>query len=220
MSSSPENWRGKRLLLSAGPTREALDPVRYLSNASSGRMGAALAAAALARGAQVDVVLGPCEAVFPAGARLHPVVSAREMDAAMRALFARADAVIAAAAVCDWRPAAYSRSKLKKRGAAATLRLVANPDIIAGLGARNARLKKRKALCAFALETGARLANARQKLAAKRVDLVVANGPEALQGTRTSLTLVRAGMRPRNIGPVSKTRAAGAILDALGNLLV
>ncbi len=123
------------ILITAGPTREHLDDVRFLSNGSSGRMGCALAGAAIAAGHPVELVLGPCEARPPAAATVHPVVSGLEMLAAAQAGFARADVVIAAAAVSDWRPASRAVGKPPRAPGGFCLELVPNPDIVATLAA-------------------------------------------------------------------------------------
>ncbi len=160
-----------RILITAGPTREALDPVRFLSNRSSGKMGFALARAAARRGHAVILVSGPVALRTPAGVRRVPVVSADEMLAAVRRRFPRCDALIMAAAVADWRPARAARRKLKKAAGPPVLRLVPTPDILRALAPR----KGHRLVVGFAAETGRLLAEARRKLRAKRLDLVVAN---------------------------------------------
>ncbi|MEB3329774.1 MAG: bifunctional phosphopantothenoylcysteine decarboxylase/phosphopantothenate--cysteine ligase CoaBC [Candidatus Sericytochromatia bacterium] len=161
---------GLRVLVSAGGTREPLDPVRYLGNRSSGRMGHAVAAAAGARGAEVTLVTtAPARA--PAGVRVVAVETALEMKAAIDARFDDVDVVVMAAAVADYRPAAPHASKRKKDREGWDLRLVPNPDILAELGAR----KQHQVLVGFAAETGDPVVAARDKLARKRADLVVGN---------------------------------------------
>jgi phosphopantothenoylcysteine decarboxylase/phosphopantothenate--cysteine ligase len=203
-------WRGKTVLVTAGPTREHLDPVRFLSNASSGKMGYALARAARRRGARVILVSGPTALKAPAGVRRVPVVSARQMHEQVLRRASRAHLVLAAAAVADWRPARYSPRKLKKSARAAVPfpPLRRNPDILASLG----RLKPRPRLVGFALETHRAADFAREKMRAKNLDLIVANGPAALEGDST-----RALLLPRH-GPAlpfrgSKTALARAVLD-------
>lgn len=161
-----------RCLITAGPTREPLDPVRFLSNRSSGRMGYALAAAALRAGARVTLVSGPVAIPPPRGARLLRVETAREMCRATLREARRADLVIMAAAVADYRPASPVRRKIKKRAERLVLRLVKTPDILAEIGRRKPR---RQVLVGFAAETHELLAHARAKLERKNLDFIVAN---------------------------------------------
>ncbi|MEZ4465609.1 MAG: bifunctional phosphopantothenoylcysteine decarboxylase/phosphopantothenate--cysteine ligase CoaBC [bacterium] len=165
---------GKTVVISAGPTREHLDPVRFLSNPSSGRMGFAIAEAARQAGARVVLVHGPVAIAPPAGVQAVPVVGARDMDAAVRHHAAGADAVVMSAAVADWRPASESAVKEHKSGATKVVEFVRTPDILAGLGAARAGAA-RPVLVGFAAETGDPIASARGKLARKGVDLIVAN---------------------------------------------
>ncbi len=162
---------GRRVVVSAGPTHEDLDPVRFIGNRSSGRMGFAIAAAAQAAGAQVTLIAGPVSLATPAGVTRIDVRSAQAMLATMTAAAAEADIVIAAAAVADYRPAAISAGKIRKSGAALTLTLVENPDILAALTA----LPRRPFLVGFAAETEDLEARARDKLARKGIDLIAAN---------------------------------------------
>ncbi len=162
---------GRRVVVSAGPTYEDLDPVRFIGNRSSGRMGFAIAVAAQAAGAQVTLIAGPVSLATPAGVMRIDVRSAQAMLAAMTAAAAEADIVIAAAAVADYRPAAASAGKIRKSGAALTLMLVENPDILAALAA----LPRRPFLVGFAAETEDLEARARAKLARKGIDLIAAN---------------------------------------------
>lgn len=175
-ASRKADMSGRQVLVSAGPTYEDLDPVRYLGNRASGKMGFALAAAAAARGAEVTLVAGPCTLRTPPGVHRVDVRSAREMERAILDGFARADAVVMAAAVADYRPVAVSEGKIKKTDQPLQLTLMRNPDILAGLG----RLRKdgRPVLVGFALETDNVIAHARLKLDKKGVDLIVANHPE------------------------------------------
>ncbi|MCU1245724.1 MAG: phosphopantothenoylcysteine decarboxylase [Acidobacteria bacterium] len=164
---------GKHVVVTAGPTREAIDPVRYLSNRSSGRMGYAIAAAARRRGAEVTLISGPTSLAAPEGVTLVPIESASQMyDAVMTAVL-RADVVIKAAAVADFAPVHVAEQKMKKRAGvdSLTLELKKNPDILAAIGA----LSPRPFLVAFAAETDSVEANAREKLVRKGADLIVAN---------------------------------------------
>ena len=170
-----------RFLVTAGPTREAIDPVRFLSNRSSGKTGFAIAAAAVARGHDVTLVAGPTALTPPKRVRRVVVESALDMFDAALAAFEHVDAVIMSAAVADYRPAHPSSTKLKKTGSELHLELVPNPDILAELGRR----KRHQVLIGFALETNDLVANARGKLRRKNLDLIVANGPGNL-GADTS----------------------------------
>jgi phosphopantothenoylcysteine decarboxylase/phosphopantothenate--cysteine ligase len=168
----PRDLEGETVLITAGPTREELDPVRFLSNYSSGKMGYAIARAARNRGARVLLVSGPTGLSAPCGVEFHPVVSAEQMHKAVMERVERAGIVIKAAAVADYRPAENAREKIKKGQADdLVLRLKRNPDILAELG----RVKGERTLVGFAAETGDLIENARKKLAEKNLDLIVAN---------------------------------------------
>ncbi len=163
---------GRTVLVTAGPTREELDPVRYLTNHSSGKMGYAIAREARNRGARVVLVSGPVELPAPQQVELVPVTTACEMHEAVMARAGSADVVVKSAAVADFRPAQRGAGKLKKGEAGTmTLELVRNPDILAELGV----LPHKPLLIGFAAETADLLSNARQKLAGKGLDLIVAN---------------------------------------------
>lgn len=168
-----QDLSGATVLVSAGPTFEDLDPVRFLGNRSTGRMGFAVAAAAAARGARALLVAGPSALATPPGVERVDVRSAREMEAAIRERLPSADAVVMAAAVADYRPAEAAPEKIGKTEGPKHLELVRNPDILAGLGAE--RSGARPVLVGFALETSDAAAKARAKLERKKVDLVVAN---------------------------------------------
>ncbi len=160
-----------KLIITAGPTREYIDPVRFISNPSSGKMGYALAARASRLGHDVVLISGPAQLPQPRGVAFVPVVSAEEMRKAVLASLAGADAVIMAAAVSDFRPAQRSRQKVKKNEASLTLRLERTADILAQLGMR----KRSYILVGFAAETERVVEHARAKLAAKKLDMIVAN---------------------------------------------
>lgn len=165
---------GRRVTVSAGGTREELDPVRFLGNWSSGRQGYALARAAAARGAKVTLVAANVALPDPAGAQVVRVTSARDMRDAVMSAAAESDAVVMAAAVADFRPETRSDAKIKKSGAAPEpLRLVQNPDILRELSSRRAR--PGQVIVGFGAETGDVLANGRAKLEAKGCDLLVVN---------------------------------------------
>jgi phosphopantothenoylcysteine decarboxylase/phosphopantothenate--cysteine ligase len=162
---------GEHVLITAGPTREAIDPVRFLSNASTGTMGIELAREALGRGAQVDLVLGPTLVDPPEAARVTRVHSAQEMSDAARACARDADIVIGAAAVADWRPIQTYAQKVRKEDVEPVVRLERTPDILAGLG----ECKSGAFLVGFAAETQAHEANAREKLRRKHLDAIAVN---------------------------------------------
>jgi phosphopantothenoylcysteine decarboxylase/phosphopantothenate--cysteine ligase len=166
--------RGKLVVVTAGPTREAVDPVRFIGNRSSGRMGYALAGAARARGARVVLVSGPTELTPPAGVEVIRVTTAAEMRDAVVPRAAQADVVIMAAAVADYTPSAAAPGKIHKDSDTLTLTLVRTPDILAELGRQRAG-KGRPMLVGFAAETDDVVAGARRKQREKGIDLVVAN---------------------------------------------
>lgn len=166
-----EDLKGERLLVTAGPNHEAIDPVRFISNRSSGKMGYALARAAVRRGADVTLVSGPTALPPPAGVRLLPVVTAAQMREAVLAEFDRATAVFMAAAVADYRPAAPPQKKVKRGRGVFSLELRPNPDILGELGRR----KQGRVLVGFAAETDSLILHAKEKLRRKKLDFIVAN---------------------------------------------
>lgn len=213
--ATPRDLSGVRILVSAGPTHEALDPVRFLGNRSSGRMGWAIAERARDRGAEVTLVAGPVALPDPPGLEVVHVRSALEMEAAIGARRDGLDAIVMAAAVADFRPREVATDKIKKREGrdAPSIELVQNPDILADLGAW--RVGPRPFLVGFAVETTDLLAAAQAKLARKKVDLVVANHASvAFEGDTNEAFLVRAGgVTPT--GTLSKRALADRILDAV-----
>ena len=176
----------KRLLITSGPTREYLDPVRYLSNASSGKMGCALAKAALKSGWEVVLISGPVALEYPREVELHTVVSTGEMyDSALR-LFPGCDMAIGAAAPCDYRPKSVSENKLSKSDFSGLVELVETPDILAALG----QIKRpEQVLVAFALETHEAKNRALQKMHRKKADFVVVNTPAAINAEATEFDI-------------------------------
>jgi phosphopantothenoylcysteine decarboxylase/phosphopantothenate--cysteine ligase len=176
LAGARKDLTGKTILVTAGPTQEPIDPVRYIGNRSSGKMGFALAGAAAARGATVTLVAGPVDRETPRGVRRIDVMTAREMNEVVHREFPAADAVVMAAAVADFAPASPSASKIKRGSlvkGSMTIDLTQNPDILKSLGER----KTRQILIGFALETEDGPVNARQKLASKNIDLIVLNNP-------------------------------------------
>jgi len=175
-----------KILLTAGPTRAYIDDVRFLTNASSGRMAAAIATAALAAGHEVTIVSGPVPVRYPARARVIPVVTTADMLAATVTELSRCDGVIAAAAPCDFAPRTRAAGKIPRQGTSLTLALEPTPDVIATL-ARQARPKQW--FVAFALEPGADPRRAFKKIEAKRCDLIVVNDVAAIEATATAVTV-------------------------------
>jgi phosphopantothenoylcysteine decarboxylase/phosphopantothenate--cysteine ligase len=203
------------ILITAGPTREYLDDVRYLSNGSSGRMGHALAEAAQAAGHRVTLVLGPVEIAPPAGVTVRPVVSALEMQAAATVAFASSDVLIAAAAVADWRPAQRATGKPPRDATSKTLELVPNPDIVAGLAAA----KGSRVVVGFALESAAAgfepaIRRGRDKLRSKHLDCIVVNLHDTIGSVDTELVLCHADGRDEVLPRQDKKAAAARIIAA------
>lgn len=210
---------GLTVLVTAGGTREAIDPVRYIGNRSSGKMGYALAEAARRRGARVILVSAPTALPPPAGVELVPVESAAQMREAVLRAFAECQVVIKAAAVADYRPAAARAQKIKKREGVFHLELEPTPDILAELG----RQKGARVLVGFAAETEALRPNALHKLNAKNLDLVVANDVSragAGFGCDTNIvTLFFRDGRVEELPCLPKSEVADRILDAVAGLL-
>jgi len=204
-----------RFLITAGPTREYLDPVRYLSNASTGRMGAALAEAAARAGHRVTLVLGPVEMPPPAVDDLVRVTSAREMFDAVADRFEACDVLLAAAAVADYRPAAPSVEKIKKGDGPLALELEPTPDILAEMARRR---RPGQVLVGFCLESEDLEARAGAKLQAKNLDLVVANPPAAIGADRQDALLLRRDGSCERLVQVTKADLAGRILAAVASL--
>ena len=213
---------GRRILVSAGPTHEAIDPVRFLGNRSSGRMGYAVAERARHRGARVVLVSGPVGIAAPPGVELVKVRSALEMQEAIASRTGDVDAIVMSAAVADFRPAEVAGHKLKKAEGeeGRTLTLVRNPDILAGLGAeRAARGGPLPVLVGFAVETEDLVGAARKKLATKQIDLVVANHASvAFEGDDNEATLVSMGGEVPT-GRITKLALSDRILDAIRDRL-
>ena len=175
-----------RILITSGPTRQFLDPVRYLTNASSGRMGRALAEAAIDLGHEVVIVSGPVDVNYPSAAHVVDVVSTEEMLAAAAAEFERCDGLIGAAAPCDYRPVRVESHKIAKTGQPIDLHLVETDDVVTTLGQR----KGRRWVVGFALETEDRRLRALAKLEQKHCDLMVSNGPEAISAADNQVEVI------------------------------
>lgn len=169
---TPKDMAGRKVLVTAGPTQEKLDPVRYISNHSTGKMGYAIARQAMLRGAEVTLVSGKVNLQPPMGVRMVPVVSAADMAQAVKADAREQDIIIKAAAVADYRPAVTADEKLKKKDDEMSLVLVRTEDILAWLGAHR---RPGQFLCGFSMETEHMLENSRAKLEKKKIDMIVAN---------------------------------------------
>ncbi len=176
-----------RILITSGPTRQYLDPVRYLTNASSGRMGASLAEAALAQGHDVVVVSGPVSVRYPDGAEVINVITTDDMLRVAGELFPKCDGAIGAAAPCDYKPHQVSDEKLSKTGRPIQLDLIETPDVIAQLGQSK---RSDQWVVGFALETDDRNFRATVKLQKKCCDLIVSNGPEAIDAMDNHVELL------------------------------
>ena len=217
--SHEQSLAGRRILVTAAGTEEALDPVRFLGNRSTGRMGFAVAAEAARRGAEVILVAGPTPLSTPVGVRRVDVRSARDMYAAVRAEYDTVDAVIKAAAVADYRPAETAAHKIKKSDGELTLTLVRNPDILYELGQR----KRHQILVGFAAETQNVAEYARGKLAKKNLDFIVANNvaeKDAGFGVATNhVQIFYADGRAEDHPLMPKAELAGVILDRLEEAL-
>ncbi len=213
---------GRTVVVTAGGTREPLDPVRYLGNRSTGRMGFAIATAAVRRGAVVHLVAAPSALPTPAGVTRHEVTTALDLQAAVTALRDEADVIVKAAAVADFRPLRVREQKLKKDAGVPTIELTPNPDILAELGAwRDGR--PRPVLVGFAAETEDLDRHGPAKLARKRADLLVVNDVSRLDagfGTETNeVTILSADGDRRDVALTTKAEVADHVLDAVLPLL-
>ena len=214
MLARQDSWRGVKVLITAGPTREPLDPVRYLSNRSSGKMGYALAEAARQRGADVTLVSGPTALPPPGGIGFVRIETAAEMRDAVLPRAASADIILAAAAVADYRPSELAAQKIKKSSGDTSLALSPNDDILALLGAQK---RPGQVLVGFAAETENLLASARRKRDAKRLDWIVANDVTAegagFDGDTNIVTLLGKGGEEISLPLRTKREVAEQILE-------
>lgn len=215
LEDRPRDLENKTILITAGATQEDIDPVRFITNRSTGKMGYALAAAAARRGARVFLVSGPTSLKVPDGVEIWKVRSAREMNDICHQLFDQVDIVIGAAAVADYRPLDYSDEKIKKGDDDLVIKLARNPDILEGLGKR----KQHQILVGFAAETNDVIRNARQKMEKKNLDLLVANdltveGAGFAVETNICTLLYKDG-REKKLPLMSKLEVAGVILDTV-----
>ncbi len=205
-----------RILITSGPTRQYIDPVRYLTNASSGRMGTALTAAVIEAGHDAVVVTGPVAVDYPAAAQVIAINSTEQMLDVCLEVFPGCDGLIAAAAPSDYRPHVVAKQKIRKTGGPLTLKLVETPDVVARLAAdRDSRW-----MVAFALETEDRRMRALQKLERKSCDLIVVNGPESMHSQETSIEVIDRKGRSLLTASGSKTEVARQILQVIGEQLI
>ena len=204
-----------RFLITAGPTREFLDPIRYLTNRSSGKMGYAIAAACRQVSPHVTLVTGPVALPVPAGVKCVPVTTAAEMAREVFRRYAKTDVVIMAAAVCDYRPRRVASQKIKKTGRSLVLQLEPTTDILLALGRR----KRRQVLVGFAAETESVERHALDKLCRKNLDLIVANDLRAFEGDTNRVTLLYADGRVERLPEMSKRKAARELMQRVLDLL-
>jgi len=200
------------ILVTAGPTREYLDPVRYISNASSGKMGFAVARAAMARGHQVTLVTGPVAMRDVKAAKMIYVETTAQMARACLEVFKKVDAVIMTAAVCDYKPASKSDHKLKKLKNGkqrVTIEMSPSTDILTSLSQRK---RKRQVVVGFALEDRAGKANATQKLQDKKLDAIVLNGPASIAADASDFMIISADGTCQHLPGCSKRRLAGRLI--------
>jgi len=214
---------GRRVIATAGPTREPLDPVRFLSNPSSGRQGFALAQSAVDRGAAVTLITGPANLPTPVGAERVDVATTQEMHDSVISAVEGADALLMSAAVTDYRPDAVASQKIKKGTGDLALRLVRTPDILSAVAVRWAQTGTPRVVVGFAAESQELIDNARAKLATKNLDMIVANdvtAPDAGFATETNRVVIldRTG-GVEELPLMSKSAVAEAILDRVASLL-
>lgn len=206
-----------RFLVTAGPTREPIDPIRYLSNRSSGKMGYALAEAALAAGHQVTLISGPVAVTAPPGAQLIPVTTGDEMHDAVHEHAAACDVFIMCAAVADYKPAQIAPRKIKKQAAPLTLELQPTRDILASLGSQ----PRTFLLVGFAAETNDVEANAREKLRAKNCDIIVANdvsqNDSGIESDENEVTIFFKTGAQEKISRTSKKNVAHELIKIFAN---
>jgi phosphopantothenoylcysteine decarboxylase/phosphopantothenate--cysteine ligase len=214
----PKDYRGKKILVTAGPTREAIDPVRFITNHSSGKMGYALAKRAAMRGAEVTLVTGPTALTPPLFVKVVQITSAREMFEAVTGISDSQDVIIKAAAVADYRPATVSDQKMKKKDGELNIELERTDDILKYLGEHK---KQGQFLCGFSMETENMIGNSRAKLEKKNLDMIAANNLKVegagFQTDTNVLTLITQNEEV-SLELMSKEDAAGVILDKIAAL--
>lgn len=201
-----------KILITSGPTREYLDPVRFLTNGSSGQMGAALAYSSIEFGCEVTVVTGPVKISYPKQAHVIKVETTQQMLDACLKQFPLCDCVIGAAAPCDYKPVRYSSSKLSKTGKTLKMEFLPTPDILAALGEVKT---PDQTIVGFALETDNGLAHAQEKLRRKNCDLICLNAPSAINSQENSITLISESGVVAQLSGSKKDLAAKIIRYAL-----
>jgi phosphopantothenoylcysteine decarboxylase/phosphopantothenate--cysteine ligase len=206
-----------KILITTGPTRQYLDPVRFISNASSGKMGAALIAAALERGHETIVVSGPVHVDYPTPTKLIWVTTTEEMLAACEENFPQCDGLIGAAAPCDYRAQQVAHHKIRKTGEPLQITLVETPDIVASLGRRK---RANQWTVGFALETEDAHFRAITKLQQKSCDLVVLNGPQAIESDRNSIQIINPSGQVIVASEGPKTQLAEEIIRVIERQLL
>lgn len=216
---TPKDLAGQTVTVTAGPTREAMDPVRFLSNHSTGKMGYAIAQCARRRGAQVNLISGPVALDAPEGVQMIPVTSACDMREAVLSVLPQSDFVIKAAAVGDYRPSEYRDNKIKKKSDDMHISLTRNPDILAEIGTLR---RPDQVICGFSMETQDLLENSTKKLNAKNCDVIVANNLKTrgagFAGDTNVVTLLYRDGRVEPLELMEKTEVADVLLDRLAAL--
>ena len=210
-----KDLKGKKILVTAGPTREAIDPVRYITNHSTGKMGYAIAKTAALRGAEVTLVSGPAEEELPMFVNFVPLITAKDMFEAVTGRSDEMDAVIKAAAVADYRPKFVNTEKTKKKDGDMAIELERTDDILKWLGEHK---KDSQFLCGFSMETEHMLENSRAKLKKKNLDMIVANNLKVAGagfGTDTNVVTMIRENKETELPIMSKEEVAGAILDEI-----
>ena len=216
---TPKDMAGKKVLVTAGPTQEKLDPVRYISNHSTGKMGYAIARQAMMRGAEVTLVSGKVNLQPPMGVRVVPVVSAADMAQAVKEAAPEQDIIIKAAAVADYRPRVIADEKLKKKEDEMSIELERTEDILAYLGAHR---REGQFLCGFSMETENMVENSRAKLEKKKLDMIVANNLKqegAGFGTDTNVVTFLTKEESVELPMMSKEEVADRLLDHILNIM-
>ncbi|HDQ03931.1 MAG TPA: bifunctional phosphopantothenoylcysteine decarboxylase/phosphopantothenate--cysteine ligase CoaBC, partial [Deltaproteobacteria bacterium] len=216
---APKDFSGRKILITAGPTQEPLDPVRYITNLSSGKMGYALARAAHRRGAEIILISGPTSLEHPPSRKIIQVRTAREMHKAVMENYKKAQIIIKAAAVADYGSKSVSKNKIKKDKESISIKLEKNPDIIEEIG----RNKGNRIVVGFAMETQNMITNAREKLKSKKMDLIVANDLRkegaGFQTDTNIITIINTKGKMRQLDKMSKMEAADEILDSVKKLI-
>ena len=214
-----KDLEGRKILVTAGPTQEAIDPVRYITNHSSGKMGYAIARQAMLRGAQVTLVSGPCSIAPPPFVKVVPVVTAKEMFQAVTSVSGEQDIIIKAAAVADYRPSRVAEEKVKKQDGNMSIELEKTDDILQYLGEHR---RPDQFLCGFSMETQNMIGNSRAKLEKKHLDMVAANNLKVagagFQGDTNVLTLITED-EDVSLELMSKEDAANIILDKILSMM-